>query len=214
MKKNLWFFVSMLMMLWSCNKKTSEEGIAIGAPIQKDGIAYTLDTSNSRIEWKGYKILKTEQTSHFGSLSFNDGLLTVKDGKLQYGLFQADVKSIKNLDLQRDASLQAKLEEHLKSKDFFDVEKYPNATFEITRINPASTGDFNTILEGDLTIKNIKKNIRVFANVMVNDGEVIIASEPTDLKRKDFGLNVEIPLENGILHDDFTIQIMVKAKRK
>lgn len=214
MKKNLWFFVSMLMMLWSCDKKTSEEGIAIGAPIQKDGIAYTLDTSNSRIEWKGYKILKTEQTSHFGSLSFNDGLLTVKDGKLQYGLFQADVKSIKNLDLQRDASLQAKLEEHLKSKDFFDVEKYPNATFEITRINPASTGDFNTILEGDLTIKNIKKNIRVFANVMVNDGEVIIASEPTDLKRKDFGLNVEIPLENGILHDDFTIQIMVKAKRK
>lgn len=214
MKKNLWFFVSMLMMLWSCNKKTSEEGIAIGAPIQKDGIAYTLDTSNSRIEWKGYKILKTEQTSHFGSLSFNDGLLTVKDGKLQYGLFQADVKSIKNLDLQRDASLQAKLEEHLKSKDFFDVEKYPNATFEITRINPASTGDFNTILEGDLTIKNIKKNIRVHANVMVNDGEVIIASEPTDLKRKDFGLNVEIPLENGILHDDFTIQIMVKAKRK
>ena len=214
MKKNLWFFVSMLMMLWSCNKKTSEEGIAIGAPIQKDGIAYTLDTSNSRIEWKGYKILKTEQTSHFGSLSFNDGLLTVKDGKLQYGLFQADVKSIKNLDLQGDASLQAKLEEHLKSKDFFDVEKYPNATFEITRINPASTGDFNTILEGDLTIKNIKKNIRVHANVMVNDGEVIIASEPTDLKRKDFGLNVEIPLENGILHDDFTIQIMVKAKRK
>lgn len=214
MKKNLWFFVSMLMMLWSCNKKTSEDGIAIGAPIQKDGIAYTLDTSNSRIEWKGYKILKTEQTSHFGSLSFNDGLLTVKDGKLQYGLFQADVKSIKNLDLQGDASLQAKLEEHLKSKDFFDIEKYPNATFEITRINPASTGDFNTILEGDLTIKNIKKNIRVFANVMVNDGEVIIASEPTDLKRKDFGLNVEIPLENGILHDDFTIQIMVKAKRK
>lgn len=214
MKKNLWFFVSMLMMLWSCDKKTSEEVIAIGAPIQKDGIAYTLDTSNSRIEWKGYKILKTEQTSHFGSLSFNDGLLTVKDGKLQYGLFQADVKSIKNLDLQGDASLQAKLEEHLKSKDFFDVEKYPNATFEITRINPASTGDFNTILEGDLTIKNIKKNIRVFANVMVNDGEVIIASEPTDLKRKDFGLNVEIPLENGILHDDFTIQIMVKAKRK
>ncbi len=214
MKKNLWFFVSMLMMLWSCDKKTSEEGIAIGAPIQKDGIAYTLDTSNSRIEWKGYKILKTEQTSHFGSLSFNDGLLTVKDGKLQYGLFQADVKSIKNLDLQGDASLQAKLEEHLKSKDFFDVEKYPNATFEITRINPASTGDFNTILEGDLTIKNIKKNIRVHANVMVNDGEVIIASEPTDLKRKDFGLNVEIPLENGILHDDFTIQIMVKAKRK
>lgn len=204
----------MLMMLWSCNKKTSEDGIAIGAPIQKDGIAYTLDTSNSRIEWKGYKILKTEQTSHFGSLSFNDGLLTVKDGKLQYGLFQADVKSIKNLDLQGDASLQAKLEEHLKSKDFFDIEKYPNATFEITRINPASTGDFNTILEGDLTIKNIKKNIRVFANVMVNDGEVIIASEPTDLKRKDFGLNVEIPLENGILHDDFTIQIMVKAKRK
>lgn len=214
MKKNLWFFVSMLMMLWSCDKKTSEEVIAIGAPIQKDGIAYTLDTSNSRIEWKGYKILKTEQTSHFGSLSFNDGLLTVKDGKLQYGLFQADVKSIKNLDLQGDAFLQAKLEEHLKSKDFFDVEKYPNATFEITRINPASTGDFNTILEGDLTIKNIKKNIRVFANVMVNDGEVIIASEPTDLKRKDFGLNVEIPLENGILHDDFTIQIMVKAKRK
>jgi len=214
MKKNLWFFVSMLIMLWSCDKKTSEEGIAIGAPIQKDGIAYTLDTSNSRIEWKGYKILKTEQTSHFGSLSFNDGLLTVKDGKLQYGLFQADVKSIKNLDLQGDASLQAKVEEHLKSKDFFDIEKYPNATFEITRINPASTGDFNTILEGDLTIKNIKKNIRVFANVMVNDGEVIIASEPTDLKRKDFGLNVEIPLENGILHDDFTIQIMIKAKRK
>ena len=43
------------------------------------------------------------------------------------------------------------------------------------------------------------------------DGNVSIASEPTDINREDFGLKFELPLENGLLNKEINLQILVKA---
>jgi polyisoprenoid-binding protein YceI len=178
----------------------------------KDGDVLTVNLADSRIEWKGYKVFKSENTSHFGTIKFESGEVTVKDGKLESGKFIAEINSLQNVDI-KDAEQKAKLEGHLKSGDFFEVEKFPTASFEITKVSHSETGDYNTVLDGNLTIKGITKPIAFKANVTVSDGQITIATEPTDIKREDFGVKFQIPVANGMIKDEVNIQILIKAKK-
>ncbi|WP_124640658.1 MULTISPECIES: YceI family protein [Amniculibacterium] len=179
------------------------------------GDTYLVDVVESKIEWKGYKVFKSENTSHFGTIKFQSGELTVKDNKLESGKFVADVTSLENVDLKDDAEQKAKLEGHLKSGDFFEVEKYPTATYEITKVSDATgNADYNTVLEGNLTMKGITKPIKFNANVSVADGVVTVATEPTDIKREDFGVKFQIPVANGMIKNDVNVQVLIKAKTK
>lgn len=214
-KKLLFLFLSATMMvsLSSCKKKVSEAEVYPQTTVQ-DGTVYRIDTVESQIEWKGYKVLKTDQTAHFGLLHFKTGSVTVINNRLEYGTVVADLNSMENIDLKGDSSMREKLEKHLKSADFFDIQKFPTATFEITQVTDTADGDFNAILKGNLTIKGITKPISIRANVTVNEDMVTIASEPTDFDREDFGLSFELPLENGLLNREMTLQVLIKAKRK
>ena len=201
-------------MLVSCGKDkpvTSESNEVVTT---KDGAVYTLDTLNSNIEWKGYKVVKSDNTSHFGTIKFESGDITIKDGKLESGAFVADMNSLENMDLINDSEKKSKLENHLKSGDFFEIEKFPTASYEITKVTASEVGDYNTILEGNLTIKGITKPVNFNANVSVQNEMVSISTEPTDINREDFGVKFSIPAENGILKNEITLQISVKALAK
>ncbi len=199
----------------SCGKDkpvTSEQGTV---STTKDGTVYTIDTLNSKVEWKGFKVVKSDNSSHFGTIKFESGDVTVKDGKLESGKFVADMGTLQNVDLKDDAEQKGKLEGHLKSADFFEVEKFPTASFEITKITDAPAGgDYNTSLEGNLTLKGITKPLKFNANVSVNDGVVTIATEPKDISREQFGVKFQMPLANGIIKDEISVQILVKANEK
>lgn len=178
------------------------------------GAVYELDTLNSRIEWKGYKVVKSEQSSHFGSIKFESGDLTVKDGVLESGKFVADMSSLTSVDLKDKADQLTKFNSHLKSGDFFETDKFPTASYEITKVSPNENGDYNTLLDGNLTIKGITKPVQFNANVSVKDGEVSIASEPKDIMREDFGVKFQMPLANGVIKDEVNLQILIKAIEK
>lgn len=214
MKMNLLKSIVVLgvaFILVSCGKDkpvTSEANEVLTAT---DGVLYKVDTMNSRVEWKGYKVLKSDQTTHFGVIKFESGDVTVKNGKLQSGKFVADLSSLENVDLKDDETMKVKLENHLKSADFFEVEKFPTATYEITKVTEAKSGDYNTILDGNLTIKGITKPVQFKANITVTNENVSIATEPTDINREDYGLKFEIPLENGLLNKEINLQVLVKA---
>lgn len=199
----------------SCGKDkplTSESNVS---STSKSGKAFVLDTANSRIEWKGFKVVKTDNTSHFGTIKFESGELTVNEEKLESGTFTADMNSLTSVDLKDDAEQLNKLNGHLKSGDFFEVEKFPKATFEITKVSDNTTGgDYNTLLDGNLTIKGITKPVQFNANVSVNNGEVSIATEPKDIKREDFGVKFQMPVENGVIKDEVNLQILIKAQEK
>lgn len=201
-------------LLMSCNKEkpvTSESG---EVTTTKDGTVYVVDTLNSKLEWKGYKIVKSDNTSHFGTIKFESGDVTVKDGKLESGKFVADMTSLSNVDLKDAADQKSKLEGHLKSADFFEVERFPTASYEITKVTYSDSGDYNTVLDGNLTVKGITKPAKFNANVSVNDNGVSIATEPTDINREEFGVKFKMPVENGLLKDEINLQIAVKAVRK
>ena len=214
MKKNLFKVIAVLgvtFLVISCGKDkpvTSESNEVL---TQTDGVLYKVDTMNSRVEWKGYKVLKTDQTTHFGTIRFESGDVTIKEGKLQSGKFVADINTLENIDLKDKQEMKTKLESHLKSGDFFEVEKFPTASYEITKVTEANGGDYNTLLDGNLTIKGITKPVQFKANVTVADGNVNIATEPTDINREDFGLKFTLPLENGLLNKEINLQVLIKA---
>lgn len=200
------------MAVVSCGKDKPVTSEKQEVTTTQDGAHFVLDSLNSKVEWKGFKVVKTDNSSHFGTLKFESGDITIKDGKLESGKFVVDMNSLEAIDLKDNAELKAKLEGHLKHADFFETEKFPTASFEITKVSDAPEGgDFNTILDGNLTIKGITKPAQFKANVVVANGEVSIATEAKDIDRSEFGVKFQMPLAEGIIKNDINVQILVKA---
>ena len=202
------------VILTSCGKDKPVTSETNEVSTSKEGMVYEIDTLNSRIEWKGYKIVKSDQTGHFGTINFESGDLTIYNGVLESGKFVADMNSLTSVDLKDDAAQLAKLEGHLKSGDFFETEKYPTASYEITKVSKNATGDYNTLLDGNLTIKGITKPIQFNANVSIKDGAASIATEPKDISREGFNVRFQMPVANGVVKDDVNLQILIKATEK
>lgn len=206
--------ISATAMIISCGKDkpvTSESNEVLTT---NDGQIYTIDTLNSKAEWKGFKVVKSDITSHIGTLKFESGEVTVKNNKLESGQFVVDMTSISNTDL-KDSENNSKLVGHLKSADFFDVNKFPTASFEITKISEAPAGgDYNTILDGNLTLKGITKPASFNANVKVANGELSIATEPKDINRDEFGIKFQMPAAEGLIKNEINVQMSIKAIEK
>ncbi len=121
-----------------------------------------VDTQASYIGWKGYKV--TGQ--HYGKVMLKNGDLKFENGKLTGGSFEIDMTSIKVEDLTGEYA--KKLEGHLKSDDFFGVEKFPTAKFVITKAAEAKLGEYR--IKGNLTIKSTTKAISFDAKMTEKDG--------------------------------------------
>jgi len=96
------------------------------------------------------------------------------------GEFAIDMTSITVTDL--DGGMKGKLEGHLKSPDFFGVENHPVANFKITKVVPRGTGGSYKVV-GDLTIKNITKEIKFNADVKDD-----MATANIQIDRSDFNV--------------------------
>jgi len=99
----------------------------------------------SKVIWKGYKVTG----SHEGTIAIQSGTLKFKGDVLVGGEFVIDMTSITNADLQGE--YKDKLEGHLKSDDFFGVEKFPTATLVFKNVEVAGKNSYK--VTGDLTIK-------------------------------------------------------------
>lgn len=206
--------ISTSVFIISCGKDkpvTSESNEVLTTA---DGQIYVVDTLNSKAEWKGFKVVKSDNTSHIGNLKFESGEVTVKDAKLESGQFVVDMNSLTNEDL-KDTESNGKLLGHLKSADFFDTAKFPTASFEITKVTEVTTvSDYNTVLDGNLTLKGITKPATFNANVKIENGEVTIATEPKDINRDEFGIKFQMPAAEGLIKNEINVQMKVKAIEK
>lgn len=212
--KSIFLGIFTSMVLASCGKDQPIVSETSEVTTNSEGQVYAIDTLNSRIEWKGYKVVKSDQTSHFGTIKFESGDLTVHEGNLESGKFVVDMNSLTSGDLKDDPEQLAKLNGHLKSGDFFETDQFPTASYEITKVTKNETGDYNTLLDGNLTIKGITKPVQFMANVMIKDGETSIATEPKDISREGFNVKFQMPVANGIVKDDVNLQILIKATEK
>ncbi|APG61308.1 YceI family protein [Christiangramia salexigens] len=114
----------------------------------------------STITWTGEKVTG----SHNGTIKLKSGHLMMEDEKIVGGEFVMDMSTITVTDLTGES--KGKLEGHLKSEDFFGVEKYPNAKLVITSAAKKGTGSYGIV--ADLTIKE-KTHPITFDLKMVGD---------------------------------------------
>jgi len=121
---------------------------------------------------------------------------------------EVDVVSIDTREPKRDA--------HLKSPDFFDVEKFPKMTFKSTKIEPAGAGKLK--LTGDLTIHGVTRPV-VFTvdgpSAPIKDqrgGQRVGATATATISRKEFGMTWNRVIEAGGLavSDDVTITLDIE----
>ena len=111
-----------------------------------------VNTKKSSVEWLGKKI----GSQHEGNIQLKSGSFELQDDKIVAGNFVVDMTTITNTDLENE-NYNQKLVGHLKSDDFFGVEKYPSATFEVTRSSKFSNG--KATLTGDITIKGKTESV-------------------------------------------------------
>lgn len=154
---------------YACSNEPSQTEVEVKQEVKKDNKKYakkpevTLMTGVDKmlkalkndpiIEWEAYKPTGT----HVGNLNLSEGSFTLNGDMLQAVSLEFDMNSISCTDITSE-KYNAKLINHLRSDDFFSVEKYPTATFVSKSVE--KDGDhFN--VTGDLTIKDNTSSITV-----------------------------------------------------
>jgi polyisoprenoid-binding protein YceI len=106
----------------------------------------------------------------------------------------------------------AKLDEHLKSPDFFDVAKFPKATFESTEIKVGGDNGATHTITGNLDFHGVKKAVTFPATVTVAADSVTAKSE-FQFMRQDFGV-VYPGMKDDLIKNEVALTIEIKAARK
>jgi polyisoprenoid-binding protein YceI len=112
---------------------------------------YIVNSSESVLNWRGSKLTGDD---HIGSLSIANGELNVDNGVIQSGSFVIDMNSIEVMDEGMEESQKAKLRGKLMNEEFFLVDSFPTAVFEVS-------GSTQDSLTGNLTIKGITNSITI-----------------------------------------------------
>lgn len=168
---------------------------------------YQLDPAHSTASFSIKHMMIAKVHGGFEKMT---GQLVLDSQDLSKSVVEAsiEVSSINTREPQRDA--------HLKSPDFFDVEKFPTITFKSQKIEKAGQGELK--VTGDLTLHGVTQQITLdvegpSAEVKDPWGNTKIgASGTTKIKRKDFGLTWNAALEAGgvLVGDDVSITLDVQ----
>ena len=217
MKKQIFKITSILFLgiaVISC-KETKNETEATKAEevkaVEATADRYTADVENSTLAWKGFKPTGT----HNGTVKISEGYVVFDKGNLTGGNFVFDMNAITVLDIESADDNNAKLVGHLKSPDFFDVENHAFSSFDITGVEEK---DGKTWVKGNLSIKNIKKNIEFPVEVTVIGDEALLKSEPFTIDRTEWDIKYKSTkffddLKDKFINDGIEIAIDVKAKK-
>jgi polyisoprenoid-binding protein YceI len=171
---------------------------------------YDIDPAHSGAQFKVRHLMISNVKGHFTAVKGTVDYDRANPSATRIDV-SIDVNSIDTRDAQRDG--------HLKSADFFDVEKYPEITFKSTEVVATSEG-FEVV--GDLTIHGVTNQVALDVEDVTPEakdpwGNVRVgATASTTINRKDFGLTWNTALETGgvLVGDDVKIEIDVEMVRK
>ena len=168
---------------------------------------WAIDPVHSSINFSVRHLMVSKVRGKFDN--FSGAIVVAEDGTPSVNA-EIAVDSVNTGNDQRDA--------HIKSPDFFDVETYPIARFAAATVEPE--GD-NYVLNGELTLKGVTKPITLElefngVNPGMGHGEVAGFEASVALNRKDFGIDIDIPLQTGgaVVGDKVTITIDVEAVKQ
>ncbi|MDP2272828.1 MAG: YceI family protein [Archangium sp.] len=200
--------VSLLLVFAACKpsnnaapKATSAAVIAEPAAVApiEGAVAYPFTQADSKLTWLGQKVTG----KHEGSFGVFGGIIELVGGDVTKSRVRAEI------DMSSLSTTPDKLAAHLKSDDFFGVEKFPRATFVSTAIQ--KTGETYSVT-GNLTMHGATRAITFPASITVSDAEVSVNAEFA-INRKEFGI-VYPGKPDDLIADDVALKLELHAKKK
>lgn len=171
---------------------------------------FVLDSERSVIGWVGKKVLY----SHNGEVKLKKGKIQFDGGMISAADIVLDMTSMKNKDLD-DEEERAKLMRHLKSPDFFDVEKHPEASF-VLKSSEIEAGKGKA--QGDLTLKGITRNTKVQNLIIARSGDKnVVVTGIMMIDRTDFDVRYGSGkffdnLGDNLIKDEIIINFKLRGK--
>ncbi|MGE5406237.1 MAG: YceI family protein [Methanosarcina sp.] len=164
----------------------------------------TADPASTKLEWKGEKVLG----QHSGTVNLKSGWITLENNQVTSGEFIIDMPSIE------DSEDNQKLEGHLKSDDFFGVQKFPESKLVLTGSTPFDKG-IGTVT-GNLTIKDVTNPLEFKASIQKKDNGTYFFSRITVDRAK---YNIKYGsgsffdnLGDKTIYDEFELKISLLMK--
>lgn len=173
------------------------EAVEKSSTAEAGGTKYVF-TPASQVNFVGSKVTG----SHTGGFKTFTGHFTIKDGAPVGNDHKVTI------DMSSTFSDAEKLTGHLKSPDFFDVEKFPQSNFDVTEIKKNS--DTSYTVSGNFTLHGQTKNISFPATVSQGTDSVKIDAK-FDINRKDFGI-VYAGKADDLIRDEVVIELKLEAK--
>lgn len=213
-----------LLLVTSCGSKDSS-GVSVLKAMDSQKVessaqtttVYQIDTTKSVITWVGSK----PGGQHNGIFMLANGYFEVANQLLVGGRFTINMNKLQDKDLSDQASRE-KLEMHLKSADFFNVDTFPFAEFVITKAIvqkkiDATHSEYR--IEGNLTLKRITKNIQFKALVEMLNGEIKATTGYLGINRTDWGVNYGSKsifgnLKNKFIDDQVVITVFLTTGKQ
>ncbi len=203
----------------SCKKDatTKAEVNEEGQVSTNSGTSLNVNLETSQVLWEGSK----PTGKHNGFVKLKSGELSIADGKVNGGNFVLDMNTI--TDQSVEGGMKQSLEAHLKGTaegkedDFFNVTKYPTSTFAITKVTVlANDPNVTHLVYGNLTIRDITKEIGFKANISIDDQGVKISTPSFAINRADFEIKFMSKsffddLKEKFIDDNINLQIELSA---
>lgn len=202
------FILTALMLLAACgdpatNKSRAITGEATKAspqPTHSGGQKYSITPQNSKIEFTGSQVAG----KHDGSFQkFNGEIDYAGQPETSHVSVTIDTSSLNADDPQ--------LTQHLKTADFFDVAKYPTATFVSTAIKPGGDKGASHTVTGNLTMHGITKSVTFPATISAT-ADAVNVDASFSINRKDFNINYAGPT-NNLIRDDVVLTLKIHATK-
>lgn len=189
------------------NKMDTINGLKMNAAANG---AYNFDASKSIIKWNAKKVT----ASHHGTVAVKSASMTIDGDVLKGGEIVIDMPTLVNEDQTGES--KSTLETHLKSGDFFDVAKYPEAKFVIKSATQKNKHQYE--LAGDLTIKGITKPLTAVAIVVPNGDNGVNVSGGFAVDRTQYGIKYGSgqffkDLGDKMIDDTFIISFDLKGSK-
>lgn len=180
------------------------------------GATYAVDTTGSHVRFTGNGVGK----NHPGKFKVSEGNLAVTNNAVTGGNFTIDINS---MDMEEEGEMiDGKLRPHLLAADFFDAEKFKTAKFEITKVEPYTAdannksvvAGANATVSGNLTLKDVTKNVTFPAKIDVSESGVN-AKANFDIDRTQWGMSYgnDKSLGDKAISETVNIELDVKANK-
>jgi polyisoprenoid-binding protein YceI len=197
-----------LLLITACSNPASDKPQAVtneAAPVAQtspaaQGERYRITTENSQITFVASKVTG----SHHGSFKKFSGVIAFNA--------QPETSTVNvTIETNSIAADDPGLTKHLQTPDFFDVAKYPEATFASTAIKAGGAGGATHTVTGNLTMHGVTKSITFPATIAVGPNAITVDST-FSINRKDFGINYAGAADN-LIRDEVVLTLKVKGEK-